>query len=44
MRVDHDKALAGIETGNRDKVQEYGIKNPDMPLIQAVETLFGSGS
>ena len=28
--------------GNRDKVQEYCIKNPDMPLIQAVEALFGS--
>jgi hypothetical protein len=28
--------------GNTDKVQEYCIKNPDMPLMQAVETLFGS--
>lgn len=27
--------------GNSDKVQEYCIKNPDMPLIQAVEALFG---
>jgi acid stress chaperone HdeB len=28
--------------GNTDKVQEYCIKNPDMLLMQAVETLFGS--
>ena len=28
--------------GNTDKVQEYCIKNPDVLLIQAVETLFGS--
>jgi len=29
--------------GNTDKVQEYCIKNPDVLLMQAVETLFGSG-
>jgi acid stress chaperone HdeB len=28
--------------GDTDKVQEYCIKNPDVPLMQAVETLFGS--
>jgi hypothetical protein len=28
--------------GNTDKVQEYYIKNPDVLLMQAVETLFGS--
>jgi acid stress chaperone HdeB len=28
--------------GNTDKVQEYCLKNPDVPLMQAVETLFGS--
>lgn len=27
--------------GNTDKVQEYCIKNPDLPLMQAVEALFG---
>jgi acid stress chaperone HdeB len=27
--------------GNTDKVQEYCLKNPDVPLIQAVEALFG---
>ena len=27
---------------NTDKVQEYCTKNPDVPLMQAVETLFGS--
>jgi acid stress chaperone HdeB len=30
--------------GNTDKVKEYCIKNPDLPLIQAVETLFGSAN
>jgi acid stress chaperone HdeB len=30
--------------GNTDKVQEYCLKNPDVPLMQAVETLFGSGN
>ena len=28
--------------GNSDKLKEYCIKNPDVPLMQAVETLFGS--
>ena len=28
--------------GKTDEVQEYCIKNPDVPLMQAVETLFGS--
>jgi len=28
--------------GNTDKLKEYCIKNPDTPLIQAIETLFGS--
>jgi hypothetical protein len=28
--------------GNADKLKEYCIKNPDVPLMQAVETLFGS--
>jgi acid stress chaperone HdeB len=28
--------------GNTDEVQEYCIKNPDVPLMQAVETLYGS--
>ena len=28
--------------GNTDEVQEYCIKNPDVPLMQAVETLSGS--
>lgn len=28
--------------GNTDKVKQYCIKNPDVPLMQAVETLFGS--
>lgn len=27
--------------GNTDKVQEYCVKNPDVPLMQAVEALFG---
>ena len=27
--------------GNTDKVQDYCLKNPDVPLMQAVETLFG---
>lgn len=27
--------------GNTDKVQEYCIQNPDVPLMQAVETIFG---
>jgi acid stress chaperone HdeB len=27
--------------GNTDKVQEYCLKNPDTPLMQAVETIFG---
>jgi acid stress chaperone HdeB len=27
--------------GNTDKVQEYCLKNPDVPLMQAVETIFG---
>ena len=30
--------------GNTDKVKEYCIKNPDLPLIQAVETLFGAAN
>ena len=30
--------------GNTDKLKEYCIKNPDLPLIQAVETLFGSAN
>ena len=30
--------------GSTDKVKEYCIKNPDLPLIQAVETLFGSAN
>jgi hypothetical protein len=30
--------------GNTDKIQEYCLKNPDVPLMQAVETLFGSGN
>ena len=30
--------------GNTDKVKEYCIKNPDLPLMQAVETLFGSAN
>ena len=29
---------------NTDKVKEYCLKNPDVPLIQAVEMLFGSGN
>jgi acid stress chaperone HdeB len=29
--------------GNVDKVQEYCLKNPDVPLVQAVEALFGAG-
>jgi acid stress chaperone HdeB len=28
--------------GNTDKVQEYCLKNPDVPLMQAVETIFGA--
>ena len=28
--------------GSSDKVKEYCIKNPDVLLMQAVETLFGS--
>ena len=27
--------------GNTDKVQDYCLKNPDVPLMQAVEALFG---
>jgi acid stress chaperone HdeB len=27
--------------GNTDKVQEYCLKNPDVPLMQAVEAIFG---
>ena len=27
--------------GDTDKVQEYCLKNPDVPLMQAIETLFG---
>ena len=27
--------------GNTDKVQEYCIQNPYVPLMQAVETIFG---
>ena len=27
--------------GNTDKVQEYCLKNPDRPLMQAVEAIFG---
>ena len=34
----------GELAGNRDKVQEYCLKNPDVPLMQAVETLFGSAN
>ena len=30
--------------GNTDKVQEYCLQNPDVPLMQAVETLFGSAN
>ena len=30
--------------GNADKVKEYCLKNPDVPLVQAVEMLFGSGN
>ena len=30
--------------GNIDKIQEYCLKNPDVLLMQAVETLFGSGN
>ncbi len=30
--------------GNTDKIQEYCLKNPDVPLMQAVEKLFGSGN
>jgi len=30
--------------GNTDKVQEYCLKNPDVLLMQAVETLFGPGN
>ncbi len=30
--------------GNTDKLQEYCLKNPDVPLMQAVETLFGSAN
>jgi len=30
--------------GNTDKVQEYCLKNPEVPLMQAVETLFGSAN
>jgi acid stress chaperone HdeB len=30
--------------GNADKIKEYCLKNPDIPLMQAVETLFGSGN
>jgi hypothetical protein len=26
--------------GNTDKVQDYCLKNPDAPLMQAVETIF----
>jgi hypothetical protein len=28
--------------GDADRVKEYCIKNPDVLLMQAVETLFGS--
>lgn len=27
--------------GDTDKVQEYCLKNPDVPLMQAVEAIFG---
>jgi acid stress chaperone HdeB len=27
--------------GNTDKVQAYCLQNPDVPLMQAVETIFG---
>jgi acid stress chaperone HdeB len=27
--------------GNTDKVQEYCLQNPDVPLMKAVETIFG---
>jgi acid stress chaperone HdeB len=30
--------------GNTDKVQEYCLKNPDVPLMQAVEAIFGPGN
>ncbi len=30
--------------GNTDKVKEYCLKNPDVPLMQAIETLFGSAN
>ena len=30
--------------GNTDKLQEYCLKNPDVLLMQAVETLFGSAN
>ena len=30
--------------GNTDKLQEYCLKNPDVPLMQAVEALFGSAN
>ncbi len=29
---------------NADKLQQYCLKNPDVLLLQAVETLFGSGN
>ena len=28
--------------GNTDEVQEYCLKNPEVPLMQAVETIFGT--
>jgi acid stress chaperone HdeB len=30
--------------GNTDKLQEYCLKNPDVLLMQAVETMFGSAN
>jgi len=29
-------------TGSKKQIQEYCLKNPDVPLMQAVELLFGS--
>jgi acid stress chaperone HdeB len=30
--------------GNADKIKDYCIKNPDMPVMQAVQELFGAGN
>jgi acid stress chaperone HdeB len=32
-----------VLAGKADEVKDYCIKNPDVLLMQAVETLFGSG-